>query len=138
MLMQRVFVERMSGPTPTRSEGLSLGPWLDRIPAPAAIVADAAAVERGRQLFNSSALGCVSCHGGPAYSSYQRFDVGTGGPFKTPSLLGVSARTPLMHDGCAATLRDRFTTCGGGDAHGVTSMLSDAQLDDLIALLESL
>jgi hypothetical protein len=45
-----------------------------------------------------------------------------------------------MHDGCAATLRERFTdpTCGGGDRHGRTSELSPAQVDDLIAYLMSL
>jgi hypothetical protein len=43
-----------------------------------------------------------------------------------------------MHDGCAATLRDRFGACGGGDNHGHTSQLTPAELDDLIAYLESL
>jgi cytochrome c peroxidase len=58
--------------------------------------------------------------------------------FKPPSLLGVAARPPFMHDGCARTLRDRFGSCGGGDAHGKTSHLTAAQLDDLTAYLESL
>ena len=43
-----------------------------------------------------------------------------------------------MHDGCAKTLADRFGACGGGDAHGVTSTLTQAQLADLVAYLESL
>ena len=44
-----------------------------------------------------------------------------------------------MHDGCAATLTDRFTgTCGGGDRHGVTSRLDPLQIADLVAYLESL
>jgi cytochrome c peroxidase len=58
--------------------------------------------------------------------------------FKVPSLLGVAVRAPYMHDGCAATLRDRFGACGGGDLHGKTSTLSETQLSDLIAFLESL
>jgi hypothetical protein len=33
---------------------------------------------------------------------------------------------------------DRFVTCGGGDAHGVTSALSQTQLTDLVEYLESL
>ena len=57
---------------------------------------------------------------------------------KVPSLLGVAARAPFMHDGCAATLDDRFGSCGGGDAHGKTSQLSAAQRADLVAFLESL
>jgi len=43
-----------------------------------------------------------------------------------------------MHDGCAATLRDRFGACGGGELHGHTSQLTPAQIDDLVAYLESL
>jgi hypothetical protein len=35
-------------------------------------------------------------------------------------------------------LRDRFGACGGYDKHGVTSHLSDAQIDDLVVYLESL
>ena len=57
---------------------------------------------------------------------------------KVPSLVGVGGRAPYMHDGCAATLRDRFGACGGGDNHGHTSQLSDAELADLIAYLDSL
>ena len=58
--------------------------------------------------------------------------------FKVPSLVGVGGRAPYMHDGCAATLRDRFGACGGGDKHGHTSQLSETELGDLIAYLESL
>ena len=55
-------------------------------------------------------------------------------------LVGIASRAPFMHDGCAKTLKERFTNtaCGGGDQHGKTSQLSDAQLDDLVAYLESL
>jgi len=66
--------------------------------------------------------------------------VGTGEMFQVPSLRGVGWRAPYMHDGCAATLSDRFTdaTCGGGDQHGMTSQLSEADRADLIAYLQSL
>jgi hypothetical protein len=74
----------------------------------------------------------------PLYTNNALVFVGTGGMFKVPSLVGVAARAPYMHDGCAATLRDRFGTCGGGDAHGRTSGLTEAQLADLAAFLESL
>lgn len=56
--------------------------------------------------------------------------------FKVPSLLGVGARARFMHDGRAATLSDRFGSCGGGDAHGVTSQLAAAELADLVSFLE--
>ena len=56
-----------------------------------------------------------------------------------PSLVAIGYRTPLMHDGCAPDLRARFDpACGGGDAHGKTSQLGSAQVDDLIAYLQTL
>ena len=138
-LMADVFANRMAGGAPTRSQMLSLGPWLDRVPAPlAAPIADEAAVARGRALFDSAALNCTSCHAGQSLTNNQLVNVGTGGSFKVPSLLGVSARAPYMHDGCAATLADRFGSCGGGNAHGTTSQLDATQLSDLIAFLETL
>ena len=62
------------------------------------------------------------------------------GPLQVPSLLGVGARLPLMHDGCASTLEERFsnTACGGGDKHGTTSKLDAEQLAALVAYLRSL
>lgn len=138
-LMDNVFAVRMAGAQPTRSEHLSLGPFLERIPAPAPIgMANTDAAARGKALFESADVGCLACHGGSLMSTKQIVDVGTGGAFKVPSLVGVGARAPFIHDGCAATLMDRFTTCGGGDLHGKTSQLSPAQLSDLVAYLETL
>jgi hypothetical protein len=52
----------------------------------------------------------------------------------------VSWRAPFMHDGCATTLADRFSssTCGGGDKHGATSTLTPTQIADLTAYLQTL
>jgi mono/diheme cytochrome c family protein len=138
-LMDQVFGERMNGGLVSRSQHLSLGPWLDRVPAPQPPPpADPATVDRGRALFQSADVGCGSCHSGPLFTNHTVVDVGTGGAFKVPSLLGVAARPPYLHDGCAATLADRFGTCGGGDRHGHTSQLTPAQVSDLIAYLESI
>jgi cytochrome c peroxidase len=55
--------------------------------------------------------------------------------------MGIADRAPFMHDGCAPTLRDRFTgnaACTGGDKHGVISHLTTEQVDDLVAFLETL
>jgi cytochrome c peroxidase len=64
--------------------------------------------------------------------------VGTGRAFQVPPLMGLAARAPYMHNGCATTLHDRFGPCGGGDKHGKTSHLSAAQINDLVAYLETL
>ena len=141
VLMEEVFTGRMSGGELTSTELASLGPWLDRIPAPKPVVADAVAAERGRALFEAPSVGCAGCHSGALMTNNARFAVGTGDSgqvFKVPSLIGVASRAPYMHDGCAPTLMDRFGACGGGDRHGHTSNLTPAQLGDLVAYLETL
>jgi cytochrome c peroxidase len=73
------------------------------------------------------------------------------GAFKTPSLRNVALTPPYMHDGSLATLRDviqHYDHGGVLDASRPVSVfvssgirplhLTDAQIDDLIAFLESL
>jgi DNA-binding beta-propeller fold protein YncE len=138
-LMDDVFAKRMAGGALTERQKRSLGPWLDRVPPPAASwVSTNDAIDRGREIFEAAETGCKSCHNGSILTNNVLADVGTGGKFKVPSLLGVGARSPFMHDGCAKTLKDRFTTCGNSALHGNTSNLSPAQIGDLVAYLESL
>jgi hypothetical protein len=138
MLFDEVLVNRMGGDFLSESDRAALTRFLFSLPAPAASWSgDQAAIDRGRAIFEEPTVGCQRCHNGPLLTNNRLEDVGTGGRFKVPPLLGVSSRTPLMHDGCAATLRDRFGPCGG-DAHGTTGNLSEAQLADLVAYLESL
>jgi hypothetical protein len=139
-LMTDVFVGRMSGPTLAADQADALLSWLDAQPRPPhATPADPAAVARGQMLFDDTQnIGCVTCHAGSEFTDSQTVDVGTNGRFQVPSLVGVGSRAPYMHDGCAATLRDRFSPTCGGTNHGVTSQLSDAQISDLIAYLETL
>jgi len=117
-----------------------LGRWLDALPRPATranFTTDAA--DRGAALFDDATVGCGGCHSGAQRTNNQTVDVGTGGKFQVPRLTGVGARAPYMHNGCAKTLRDRFSTkCGGGDSHGHTSQLTEAQIDDLVAYLHTL
>lgn len=140
-LVHEVFTTRMLGPSLRPEEQAAILSWLDTVPAykPSAPV-DAAAARRGRSLFERGAQACISCHSGAKLGRTRSdsVDVGTGEAFQIPSLLGIAQRAPFMHDGCAKTLRDRFDSCGGGDAHGTTSPLSASQIDDLVAYLESL
>jgi hypothetical protein len=139
-LTHEVFTNRMGGSTLMEDEITKLGEWLDAQQAPLPLAGmNFTAAERGRALFESSEVGCSTCHAGEKLSDNASYDVGTGGVFQVPSLLGVSARTPLLHNGCASTLYERFDpACGGGDRHGTTSGLSAEQIDDLVAYLESL
>jgi hypothetical protein len=138
-LMTDVFVGRMSGPTLSDDQGDALLSWLDAQPrAPKPPAPDAAAVARGQALFSDPMHGCAVCHAGPHFTNNLTMDVGTGGAFQVPSLVGVGSRAPYLHNGCAPTLADRFGTCGGGDQHGITSTLSGTQIADLVAYLKTL
>jgi hypothetical protein len=139
-LMTDVFVGRMSGPVLSDDQGSALLSWLDAQPrAPKAVPADPAAVTRGQQLFADPVRGCAVCHTGPHFTNNQTMDVGTGGLFQVPSLIGVGSRGPYIHNGCAKTLADRFNpACGGGDQHGITSNLTPAQVSDLVAYLDTI
>jgi hypothetical protein len=136
-LMSDVFVGRMSGPVLPSDQADALLTWLDAQPRPPqSAPADPAAVERGRLLFDDTQhVGCVTCHAGSHFTTSATVDVGTGGAFQIPSLVGVGTRAPFMHNGCAATLRDRFSPACGGTNHGLTSQLSEAQISDLVAYL---
>jgi mono/diheme cytochrome c family protein len=139
-LMTDVFVGRMSGPILSDDQGSALLSWLDAQPrAPKPVPADPAAVTRGQALFASPLHGCAVCHTGPHFTNNLTMDVGTGGLFQVPSLIGVGSRAPYLHNGCAATLADRFEpACGGGDQHGITSTLTSAQIADLVAYLKTI
>jgi cytochrome c peroxidase len=94
-------------------------------------------VLRGHALFTGAA-GCSDCHAGTKFTNNKTVDVGKGLLLQVPSLVGVGYRGPFMHDGCAATLHDRFRPDCGGSQHGQTAALSGAQVDDLVAYLESI
>jgi DNA-binding beta-propeller fold protein YncE len=138
-IMTEVFVNRMAGMPQGPRRIRAFSRYIDSLPAVAVSpVADAAAAERGRALFTDATVGCAGCHSGEKLTNNASVDVGTGRAFQVPTLVGVSLRAPFMHDGCAATLHERFGECGGGDKHGRTSQLTTAQIDDLVTYLETL
>jgi hypothetical protein len=146
-LMTDVFSERMAGPRLEPREIEVLASWIDRLPALPALAAmaprgapmpDPAAVDRGRALFNDAAVGCATCHSGPMFTNNMSVGVGRAEVLQVPSLRGVGWRAPFMHDGCARTLMDRFDPTCGGQVHGNTAGLSQAQKVDLAMFLETL
>jgi CxxC motif-containing protein (DUF1111 family) len=132
-------------------------------PPPRGVVSDAA--RAGEQLFAS--VGCAACHTPslttgpsvqpqfnrvpvPLFSDLLLHDVATGDgipqgaarpeEIRTPSLWGIRARRPLLHDGSASTLEDAIRR-HGGEAEQVRrrfEQLDAAQRAALIAFLESL
>jgi len=140
MLVRDVFVGRMSGPDLAVDQVTATLGWIDGQPRRTrALPTATAAVARGKALFeDNKTAACATCHTGAALTNNQTVDVGTGGNFQVPSLVGISTRGPFMHNGCAATLKDRFGPCGGGDKHGITSKLTTGQIDDLVSYLQTL
>lgn len=135
-LASDVFSGKMSGPPLSVFEKDALQGWLFALRAPnAPMVSDEAARERGRALFEGAA-GCSECHQGAQLTRSGRFNVGTGGYFEVPSLLGAAARAPYLHDGCGKTFTKMFDC--GDSLHGKTAGLDSPQRADLASYLESL
>ena len=133
-LVTEVFVRRMGGPQPGGRQMAALERYVGTMPSPARPApTDVAAAQRGEALLLSADTGCASCH---AQASV--VDVGTGdGPMKAPLLHELAYHAPYLHNGCAATLMDRFGPCGG-DRHGSGAPLTPDQIVDLAAYLSTL
>lgn len=137
-LVDHVFSTRMSGPKVDDKHVDTLQTWLFKLPAPPKLTRPAEAVGRGRQLFEQR--GCQTCHSGDRLTNNTTLDVGNGGSYQVPSLIGLSWRAPYLHNGCAKTIRDRFefNSACGTDQHGNIEGLSKAEIADLTTYLESL
>lgn len=123
------------------------------------------AAKKGADLFMTK--GCVTCHVPPLFTdriyhnvgigmTAEKPDVGAGGEkafndpsktgqFKTPSLRNVAKTAPYFHDGSVATLKEAVKLMSSGgidnkhkDALLVPWKLSDEEIDQLVAFLESL
>jgi cytochrome c peroxidase len=133
-------MKRLGGTGLTKDQTDALAAYLEALPAPHTPTRDHEMVARGKQLFDSAERGCASCHDGTAYTDREKHKLGspTLPEADTPSLIGLAASAPYYPDGSAVTLeallRDR------GAVHGMaeTSKLSDAQVKDLTAYLETL
>jgi len=128
---------RLGGDGPSPSQAAAMARWinLDRLPARPA--GDPDAIARGRTLFLSQDVGCAGCHVPPLYTDPWSYDLLGNGAMNTPSLLGIGASGPYLHDGSAATLRDVLDLAVAGWM-GETADLDEADLQDLVAFLESL
>jgi DNA-binding beta-propeller fold protein YncE len=109
----------------------------------------------GEALFLSAEIGCADCHPPPDYTDSAWIgpaepllhDVGTlgegsgqrlGGPLlgiDTPTLRGVWASAPYLHDGSAPTLEELLIDHNPDDLHGSTSQLGADELGRLVQFL---
>jgi hypothetical protein len=132
-------MQRLGGRGLDAAQTASLAAYISMLPTVRTPTRDAATVARGKKLFDSAQLGCRTCHDGAALTDQSRHRLSGDLPASdTPSLLGLAASAPYFHDGSAATLeallRDR------GAVHGMaeSSRMSDKDLADLVAFLETL
>jgi mono/diheme cytochrome c family protein len=112
--------------------------YLESLPPPRPRKAsDPEAVARGREVFDAEA--CSACHAGPKLADGAQHPLDTTlALVDTPSLLGLSHSRPYYHDGSADDLWTLLTDRGTIHQMADTSKLSDQQLRDLAAYLESL
>ncbi len=147
--LSEVTIEgRMGGQGLQGLERAALGAFLAQIPVPAPPSdLNPLAVERGQALFNDPILGCTDCHTGPRLRDGLAHDVGTSAgsleretleAIATPTLLGIGASAPYLHDGSAPTLLDVIDVYVRTDRMGTGSHLTDADAADLVAYLKSL
>lgn len=136
--VQITSVGRMGGSGASATLADSVAAYIDwtRQPQPSWALA-AAAVERGRLLFEREDVACASCHPAPTYTDGQSHAILGSTTVNTPTLRGIASSAPYLHDGSRGTLRDVISmavTGSMGDASG----LSDSDLADLEAFLKSL
>ena len=143
-----IIVNRMKGAEPSKETLEALAAYVKSLPAPAtpmlnsdAIPRDNAPanVRRGYDLFAGKA-GCMTCHVPASYDKKGPEDVGTGGPFKVPSLRAVSQTGPYFHDGRFKTLDETVTFMWDFYKKKADSKdtLSDTEKRDIVAFLRAL
>lgn len=127
----------------------------DDLPSPHTGAVSTGRVSEGAAIFERES--CRDCHSGPRYTDSalidgvpQLHDVGTLGPgsgqrlgeslvgIDTPTLIGLWHSPRYLHDGSAETLLDVLTTRDPDGRHGDVADLAPAELEALVAFLESL
>ena len=93
------------------------------------------AAKRGENVYKKAR--CSQCHTGEYYTDMEFHDVGTGEAsevgkeFDTPTLCENWRTAPYLYDGRAATIKEVLTTYNKDDRHGITSVLSEEEIDCL-------
>ncbi|NQT39253.1 MAG: cell surface protein [Planctomycetes bacterium] len=102
------------------------------------------AARRGKELFESSDVGCTKCHPAPLYTDRRMHDVGTRSTygftdrFDTPTLVEVWRTAPYLHDGRHTTIKDLIGKDRHGKTRGRVDELSEQEVDDLVEFVLSL
>jgi YVTN family beta-propeller protein len=155
--MAQTVNHRMGGSGVSAAMERQIAAFIDYQPAPDnphRLAEPTEAQVRGAAVFQKAQ--CNGCHKSETLTDNAFYDVGTlvksddpavlvdnparlvYGGFNTPSLLGVARTAPYLHDGSAATLKERIMRNKTSNAHGITAQLTDAEVDDLVEFLKTL
>jgi cytochrome c peroxidase len=102
-----------------------------------------AAANRGRRLFEDSAVGCAKCHPAPLYTDLKKHKVSPPGQhehlaFDTPTLIEAWRTAPYSHDGRFTTVKALLVDGRHGRSRGGVGRLPRQQIDDLVQFVLSL
>lgn len=127
---------RMGGSGVTTDESEFVAEFIDTTPYPGVEVGDSAAIQRGREIFYGSGQ-CADCHSGDLMTdsaTHGMFDLAA---VRTPTLRGIAASAPYLHDGRVRTLEELIEVSEDGGM-GKTNHLSASEKADLATYLKSL
>lgn len=147
--IQNSFTDTMQGKAASSEDVQALRAYLATIKVPANPFRSedgklTTQAEAGRKLFQSSDIGCASCHSGATFSDGLNHDVGLGSDsdkfptHNTPSLVGTYRKVRWLHDGRAKTLESLLTQYHSPEKVSGGIALSDDQVQALVAYLKSL
>ncbi len=147
--LRKSLADTMQGPPPTDEDVQALASFLGTLEGPPSAPEAhegelSEEARRGRDVFQSAAANCASCHSGPYFTDGQVHDVGLGSRFdahegfNTPSLLGVANRVRYLHHGRALSLDDLLGDLHSPEKVSGTRELTAHERADLVAYLESL
>ena len=98
--------------------------------------------KRGEALYKQA--GCHTCHNGKYLTDGKKYDVGTGieeytgASFDTPTLKEIWRTAPYLYNGSAVTMQEVLTIFNKDDKHGVTSKMTEQEIDALAKYILSL
>ncbi len=150
--LTHTITARMGGSGLSRGAVTQLNAFIDALALPEnplQVATPTPASVRGSQVFERAQ--CSTCHTGPWLTNNGSSNVGSlvtrgNNPdnglvmsqgINVPSLKGLARSAPYLHDGSAPSIRARVLK-NPNDRHGVTSTLSDEDVNDLVAYLATL